>query len=59
MILGVACVGGSGAGTAVLIIAGGDALQIAAGLAFTGMFVVMGCSAFRRARRIAAWLERE
>jgi hypothetical protein len=59
VILGLACAGVSGAGSAILIIAGGDALQIAAGLTFTGMFVVMGFSAFRRARRIAAWLERE
>ena len=29
------------------------------GLAFTAMFAVMGFSAFHRARRIAAWLERE
>jgi hypothetical protein len=59
VMLGVACVGVSGVGTVILIIAGGDPLQIAAGLAFTGMFAVMGLGAFRRARRIAAWLERE
>ena len=59
VMLGAVCGGVTAAGTLALVIGSGDPLQVAAGLAFTGMFAVMGLSAFRRARRIAAWLERE
>lgn len=58
VILAAVCAGAAAAVTLGLYLGRGDELQAAAGLVLTAVFAIAGIGAWRRARAIARWLER-